>query len=211
MGDVAARAVTLVVVDDDPIVRQALSGVLARVPGIVPVAALADGQEAVEHARRGPADVYLLDVAMPVMDGLSTVITMRSMDVRSRLVLLTSLTAEPMAAAATRAGADAFLLKTTPVGRIAAAVLGRPGSPPSASNGDAGRAAVRGEADDLSTRELEVLELLCAACSNAEIAARLSLAESTVKAHVGSVMSKLGVDSRLKAVVKALRTGLVRD
>src|SRR3954470_2567255 len=102
------RCITVGIVDDDPIVRRAMAGTLSRCPGVRPVA-LCNGEQAVAHARDEPADVYLIDLSMPVMDGISTVVTLRSMGVASRIVLLTALQTESLADVARIIGADVFL------------------------------------------------------------------------------------------------------
>lgn len=192
---------SLVIVDDDPIVRDALRAVICRSPWIICVAVFSDGLGAVRHAQSSPANAYLVDVNMPNMDGITTAAKIRQIAPSSRVVLLTALNKPGLGLVSESVGASETLLKTASPQEIVKAILG--GGPEIT----APRSSVVGK-QELSARELEVLEFLCQAKSNCEIADILCISESTVKAHVGQILHKLDAKSRLEAVVYAMRSGV---
>ncbi|MBK8460006.1 MAG: response regulator transcription factor [Micropruina sp.] len=211
-----AGPIKVMVVDDDPIVRGALASYVGSASDLVVEVMCADGAEALAEVRRRPIDVVLMDVRMPQMDGFASTAAMVTASPGIRVLLLTSLDLEGDMVSALRAGAGGFLLKSSspevfldairtvhrgasvvPAGSLTALIAEQVVEAPPADIG-------------LSVREHEVLELLCAAKSNAEIADVLVVSASTVKSHVYALMAKLGVSSRLKAVVRAHELGLVR-
>lgn len=218
-----ARTITVMIVDDDPIVRSALSSYITSAPDLTLVGTCADGAEAVAAVGRGSVDVVIMDIRMPVMDGITATREIRSRHPDVHVLLLTSFDEDDTMVTALRAGAGGFLLKNESPGAVVDAVR-------AVSRGntvvttervsrllDQGRrrpapaAPGPGAADGvhLSQREMEILDLLCRAQSNGEIASGLHLSESTVKTHVSSIMAKLSVGSRLKAVIRAYELGLV--
>ena len=219
-----AKPIRVIVVDDDPIVRSALISYVQASPTIEVVGACGDGAEAVAAVEATPVDVVVMDIRMPVMDGITAVGAIRARSANTRVLLLTSFDEDDYMINALRAGAAGFLLKDASPKALADAVhavhegttvvspapmgrLVRAGGkhPPTARPAE-GRPA---GGVDLSARELDILRLLCEAHSNAEIAQELYLSESTVKTHVSAIMSKLMVKSRLKAVVRAYEWGLI--
>ena len=214
---------TVLVVDDQELVREGLRLVLEAEPDLEVVGEAGDGDAAVREALRLRPDVVLMDVRMPGTDGLTA--TRRLLgDGRPgpKVLVLTTFDLDEYVFEALRAGASGFLLKSSPRRHLVHAVR-------SVAEGDAlldpaltrrlvedfvhrppptaGRpAALRG----LTDREAEVLALVARGLSNAEIAARLVLGETTVKTHVGSVFAKLGLRDRAQAVVVAYECGLVR-
>lgn len=203
-----------IVVDDDAIVRSALASYVSSAEDLELVATCANGQEAVELVRRKDVDVVIMDIRMPVMDGVTATRLIRRQHPGIHVLLLTSFDQDDTMLDALRAGAGGFLLKNESPETIIEAVR-------SVERGSsvlttepltrlvAQRPKPRVESLDLSPREADVLALLCRAYSNAEIASELSLSESTVKTHVSSVMGKLLVTTRLQAVVRAYELGLV--
>lgn len=208
---------TVAIVDDDAIVRSALVAYLSATPGFTVVHECTDGVQAVEVIVAAPVDVVITDVRMPKLDGIHTTQVLRRAVPDIKILVLTSFDEDGAVREALEAGANGFLLKdTSPQGLIDAiravmegASVVSPGpitslllnlKPPKPEPpADLG----------LSPRELHVLQLLCAACSNTEIADALHVSESTVKTHVSAIMGKLNVTSRLKAVVRAYELGLV--
>lgn len=190
---------TVVIVDDDPIVRKALRNVLVQSGRLTPVALLADGAEAVRHAASdNPADAYLLDLHMTDIDGLAATMQIKAARPRATVVILTAMARDSTAKTALAMGADAFLLKTAAPAEIVAALMG----------GESPTGLDRPAAPELSERETQVLQRLCEGRSTGEIAASLYLSESRVKAILGSVMTKLEAETRLQAVTTGLRLGL---
>ena len=208
--------ISVMIVDDDPIVRSALTTIIAGAEGMGVVATCADGAEAVTATRAGGVDVILMDVRMPTLDGLSAAKAILARPFAPRIVMLTTYDEDENLLAALSIGASGFLMKdTTAVSLINAVWLAHRGDQV-LSGRSARRLADRYLPQEpktidnpLGPREFEVLEALCRACSNAQIAATLHLSESTVKSYVSSIMTKLGTGSRLQTVVRAFELGMV--
>jgi DNA-binding NarL/FixJ family response regulator len=211
----------LLLADDQELIRSGLRMVL-EANGFEVVAEAADGREAVAHGVRLRPDVALIDIRMPVMDGIAAVdlLAQRAPDVRT--LVLTTYDLDEYVYAALRAGASGFLLKSTPTpqlvqgvrlvadgGALLAPDLTRRlverhlAAPPP---GEQVPPALRA----LTGREREVLTHVARGLSNADIAARLYIGEATVKTHVNHMLSKLGLRDRVQAVVLAYESGLVR-
>lgn len=214
--------ISVLVADDQGMVRSGFSILLNAQPDIEVVAEAANGQEAVDGASRLRPDVVLMDVRMPVLDGLQATRVITAMSGAPKVLVLTTFDLDDYVYEALRAGASGFLLKDASAHELADAVrliaagdallspgvtrrliaefarLGAPRSP--------GRKQLEG----LTERESEVLALVARGMSNAEIAARLVIAEQTVKTHVSRILTKLGLRDRTQAVVLAYETGLVQ-
>jgi DNA-binding NarL/FixJ family response regulator len=209
--------IRVVIVDDDPIVRASLQSYLEQADDLVVVDSLADGREAVAAAS-GTVDVIVMDVRMPGLDGLEATRQILAATSPPRVLLLTSFDDDALAREAILAKASGLLLKTATPRAIVDAVRSVHHGSTVFSHGPLTRMVQRdspppGEPPPhlhLNRREQEILELLTQAYSNAEIAERLYLSESTVKTYVSSVMAQLGVESRLKAVVRAFQWNLVQ-
>src|SRR5579884_1826920 len=210
----------VVVADDQALVRVGFCGIIAATPGFAVVGEAGNGQEAVAAARRARPDVILMDVRMPVMDGIeATRQITQSTSVRS--LILTTFDLDEYVFAALRAGASGFLLKdVTPEHLIASVRLVAAGDAllaPSITRrlverfaGPAMAPSVSHQAlSPLTPREVEVLKLIARGLSNAEIAAALFLSEATVKTHVARILPKLGLRDRVQAVVFAYESGIV--
>ena len=219
-----AGPVKVLVADDEALVRNGLRWVLDAAPEIEIVGEAQDGAEAVELALQRRPDVVLMDIRMGRVDGIEATRRLLAAAGRDapRVLMLTTFDFEQNVFEALRAGAAGFLLKDTPPEKLHAAVLAAAqGETPLAPSlakrlvehyvsRPRAHLARRGELVDLTERELEMLRLLAEGLSNAELAARLTLSEATVKTHLSSMFTKLGLKSRLQAVVLAYETGLVR-
>jgi DNA-binding NarL/FixJ family response regulator len=208
--------------DDQTLVRTGFRMILGA-DGIDVVAEATNGAEAVEAARRTRPDVVLMDIRMPEMDGLEA--TRRILTApragAPRVIILTTFDLDRYVYAALSAGASGFLLKdVTPEYLVAAVRTVRTGDAllaPAITRRLVQRFAQRGsdtvslhrDLASLTPRELEVLGLLARGLSNAELANRLHLAETTVKTHVARILAKLGLRDRVQAVIVAYETGLV--
>jgi DNA-binding NarL/FixJ family response regulator len=215
--------ITVVLVDDQALIRGGLRSILEQEPDIAVVGEAGDGRQAVAICGRLRPDVVLMDVQMPVLDGISAARELLG-DPPSdglRVVMLTTFDLDEYVRPALAAGVSGFLLKDTPAERLGDAVRTVAGGQallaPSVTRRlidtyverpapDLERARVLGS---LTPREDEVLRAMADGLSNAEIAARLHLGEGTVKTHVARVLTKLGVRDRLQAVVFAYSSGLV--
>ncbi|GED11634.1 response regulator [Cellulosimicrobium cellulans] len=215
--------IRVLVVDDQPLVRAGAVAVIDAAPDLAVVGEAADGAQALSVQRERRADVVVLDVRMPVMDGIET--TARLLDASMppcRVLVLTTFDLDEYVYAALRAGAAGFLLKDAPTEDLLAAVRtvhrGDAVIAPSATRRLLAEVvpalpdvAARDRAlAGLTERERDVVVLLADGLSNAEIGARTYLSEATVKTHVGRVLAKLGLRDRVQVVVWAYRNGLVR-
>ena len=210
---------TVLVVDDQPVVRLGFSAVLAAQDDLEVVGDASDGAEAVEAARRLRPDVVVMDVRMPVMDGIEATRRITAIDDPPRVLVLTTFDLDEYVYDALRAGASGFLLKDAPAERLADAVrvvaAGEALLAPSVTRRLIAELAARRSAAPaasvavLTPREREVLVLVAQGLSNTEVADRLVLAEQTVKSHVSRVFTKLGVRDRAQAIVHAYESGLV--
>lgn len=211
------QPVTVAIVDDDAIVRSALVAYLASTPGFEVRHELSNGAEAVTVLTRNPVDVVVIDVRMPKLDGIQATHLLRNTLPDIKILVITSFDEDGAVRDALRAGANGFLLKdTSPTGLVNAIRTVMQGSsvvspgPITSLLLDSKRQQPTPAPElGLSPRELEILQLLCAAYSNTEIAEALFVSESTVKTHVSAIMTKMQVPSRLKAVVRAYELGLV--
>jgi len=214
--------IRLLLVDDQPLVRAGLRMVFEPEADVTIVGEAADGEQAVRMAAELGPDVVLMDVRMPRVDGIQATrsILGRAADEPARVLVLTTFDHDEYVYEALRAGASGFLLKDAPPEALVAGVRGvaagdallapaitrrliedfaRRRRPPAPPPGLA----------DLTEREAEVLRLVARGLSNAEIAGRLHVGESTVKTHVGHLLSKLELRDRVQAVVLAYEAGLV--
>ena len=208
------------VVDDQELVRTGFAMILASEPHLEVVFEAADGREAIEAARRHRVDVVLMDIRMPNVDGIQATRTIVD-ELGYRVLILTTFDLDEYVYAAIRAGASGFLLKDTPPDDLvqAVGVIARGDAllAPSVTRqliqefaaGSSEPTPTPG-IDQLTERETEVLTLIARGLSNAEIAERLYLGETTVKTHVSRVLLKLDVRDRVQAVVVAYESGLVR-
>ena len=211
--------VRVLLADDQALVRGGFRMILDSRPDLSVVGETADGAEAVALTAELAPDVVLMDIRMPVMDGLEATRRIVSSGGTTRIVVLTTYDADDSVFAALRAGASGFLLKDAAPADLVEAVrvvaAGDALLAPSVTRRLLDRMVAPGvgqpaELRDLTDREREVLRLVAGALSNAEIAGRLSLSETTVKTHVSAVLRKLGLRDRVQAVVLAYEVGLVR-
>ncbi|MEV0147204.1 MULTISPECIES: response regulator transcription factor [unclassified Nonomuraea] len=226
---------TVLIVDDHPVVREGLRGMLAAEPGIEVAGEAGSGDEAVAVAPRLRPDVVLMDLRMPAGDGVSAI---RRLGPGFRVIVLTTYEGDADVGRALAAGAAGYLLKDASRAELAAAVRavaggrtalapsiaarlagapagstltgGSPAGDPAATGPSAAGAPAASEGAALSAREREVLELVARGLTNAEIGRRLFIGEATVKTYLLRVFRKLGVGDRTSAVLVAMELGLVR-
>jgi DNA-binding NarL/FixJ family response regulator len=216
-------SVRVMVVDDQGLVREGLMTLLDAAAGIVPVAAAADGEEAVMLAARHRPDVVLMDLRMPRMGGVEATRRIREARPETEVVVLTTYADESSILDAMAAGARGYLTKDAGIAEITRAVQAAAGhhafldpvvqaqllASATAGRPDRGVPAAP-LPDDLTPREAEVLTLIAAGLSNHEIAARLVVSDATVKTHVNHVFAKISARDRAQAVHYAYTHGLAR-
>lgn len=215
--------IRVAVVDDQILVRAGFTALLDADPGIDVIAEAGDGRTAVALARRHRLDVMLMDIRMPVTDGIEATRQIRALADPPEILILTTFDTDENAFDALEAGAAGFLVKDTPPAQLldairAAAAGGSVISPATTrrlvDHLIAARIArerpVPRRLDALTERERDVLTLVARGCSNREISARLGIAELTTKTHVSRMLAKLGLESRVQAAALAYETGLVR-
>ena len=201
------NTVRILVVDDHPVVRSGIVGMLATEADLTVVGEANNGAEAVQLAKELQPDVVLMDLRMPVLDGVGA--TKAIVGTGSRVLVLTTYDTDADILRAVEAGATGYLLKDTPrdalLGGVRAAARGETVLTPSVATRLVG--SVRTQAERLTPREAEVLALVAEGCANAEVGRKLFIAEATVKTHLLRVFNKLGVDDRTAAVTEARRRG----
>jgi DNA-binding NarL/FixJ family response regulator len=217
---------SILLVDDQPMLRMGYRMILDAQPDLSVVGEAENGLEAVELTARVNPDVVLMDVRMPGLDGVEATERIVASGSPSRIIILTTFDLDEYAYGALRAGASGFLLKDVPpsdmLSAIRAVATGDAVVAPSVTRrllaqfarhlpcAEPPSGAADARVESLTPRERELLVEVARGLSNAEIAERLVLSEATVKTHVGSILSKLGLRDRVQIVVFAYETGLVR-
>jgi two-component system NarL family response regulator len=201
--------IRVLVIEDHPVVRQGLVALLSNAPDIEVVGSASDGLEGIQVFRSARPDVTLMDLQMPRLGGVEAIQRMRKEWPDARFIVLTTFDGDEDIYRAMQAGAKAYLLKGMEVEELLAAIRTVHTGRASVSSSIAEKLAQRVGSQDLTAREVEVLERIVAGRANKEIANDLNISEATVKSHVNSLLGKLGVDDRTHAAVVALRRGIV--
>jgi len=206
----SSKACTLLVADDHPVVREGLVALINRQSDMQVIAQARNGREAVEAFLAQRPDVALLDLRMPVMDGVEAISAICEKDPAARLIVVTIYQSEEDIYRALRAGAQGILLKDAPAEEIVecihAVAQGKTWIPPEVGAKLAKRVTVR----ELTPREMEVMHAVAKGKSNKEIGVALDISEATVKVHVTHILEKLQASGRTEAIGLALNRGLVR-
>ena len=212
----AEASVRVLIVDDHAIVRKGIRALLSEAGGFEVVGEADNGQAAVLAAHETQPDVVLMDLLMPGMDGIEATRQITSRQSKARILVLTSFAADNKVFPAIKAGALGYLLKDSSPDELVRAIRqvqrGEPSLHPTIARKllqEIARPAEREPAPEaLTARELEVLQLIAQGLSNQEIADRISVSESTVRAHVSRILGKLHLASRTQAALYAVREGL---
>ena len=218
MSSPSSDPISVVLVDDDPMVRTALSMILGGAPEITVVAQAQDGRQGLSVIAEHSPDVVLMDIRMPRLDGLSATDELVRSGSPSKVIILTTFDADDDVMRALQHGADGFLLKDTPPDRLVEAVrlvaAGQSILSPSVTTSvlnsvrtaretatSTTREEARARLTRLTDRELDVARAVGSGLSNAEISGRLFLSVATVKAHVGRILDKLDADNRVQVAI----------
>ena len=208
--------ITVLIVDDQRLIREGIASLLGIQEGVTVVGTAVDGQEAIAKAQELQPDVVLMDIRMPVMDGMAATARIRQQQPGCQVLMLTTFDDEEYIVKSLQAGASGYLLKDIPAADLAQAVrlthTGIYQLDPSVAGklvGALGKSSEKETAvpppiqHNLTDRELEVLRLIATGATNREIAAQLVVSEGTVKNHVSSILSTLGLRDRIQAALYA--------
>jgi DNA-binding NarL/FixJ family response regulator len=204
-----SAAIRIMIVEDHAVVRQGLAALLATTPDFAVVAQAADGRQAIEQFRRHQPDVTLMDLRLPNMPGVEAIARIRIDFPQARIIVLTTFDGDEDIYRALQAGARGYLLKGMTAEELIEAIRSVHAGKSRIPAPVAERLAERMSAPTLTGRETEVLQLIVGGNSNKEIAAALAISEATVKTHINSLLSKLGVTDRTQAATTALQRGIV--
>jgi DNA-binding NarL/FixJ family response regulator len=210
MSTTKRPVITVLCVDDHPLVLDGIMQKINRQPDMTVVATATDGRQAVELFKRHRPDVTVMDLQLPGMSGLDAIQAIRSENPKARIVVLTMYQGDEDIFRALKSGAATYLLKDTPSDELVRAVrdvhLGLSSLPANVAQ----RLATRPFDEGLTSRGMEVLRLLAAGMRNKEIAAALDISQETVQGHVKKILRTLEVNDRTAAVTVAIRRGIIR-
>ena len=203
------RPIRILCVDDHPLLREGIAGVLEGEADMQLVAEASNGREAVEAFRQCLPDITLMDLQMPELSGLQAIAAIRAEFPAAKIIVLTTYSGDVQAVRALKAGAQGYLLKSSLrkelLETIRAVLAGRRRIPAEIAS----EIAEHATDSELTQREIEILGGVAAGNSNKRVAAQLTISEETVKAHMKSILSKLGANDRTHAVTIALRRGIL--
>ena len=205
-----AKPIRILVVDDHAIVRSGLIAILKRYPEFIVAGEAHNGEAALDLWARLRPDVTLMDLAMPVLDGWGAIHQIRKLDANTRIIAISTFAGDQDVERALKAGARGYLLKDADEDEVVAAIRAVHQGQRRLPQHIGEILALGADFEPLSEREVQVLQLIAEGKSNKEIANQHGLVESTVKGHVNSILSKLGVDDRTAAVTLAISRGIIR-
>lgn len=204
-----SNKISIMVIDDQAVVRQGFVALINTVTDMEVIAEGINGQQAIDLYNQHTPDVTLIDLRMPVVGGVEAITTIRRNFPDARLIVLTTYDGDEDIYRSLQAGAKGYLLKDVFFEELETAIRTVHAGSRHIPAAIAMRLAERMASSDLTTREMEVLELIVRGQSNKEIGASLTISEATVKSHINNILSKLGVADRTQAVTTAIQRGLV--
>lgn len=204
-----APRIQVLSVDDHPILREGIGAIINSQPDMFLVGAAANGKEAIEAFRTLKPDVVLLDLQLPDLNGIEVLIAIRSEFPNARIIILTTFERDVEVQRALKAGAQGYLLKSSPPRQMLDTIRQVHGGRKSVAHEVADELATHMGEESLSDREVEVLRHVAEGNRNRDIAKRLFIAEETVKVHLKHIMGKLGASDRTQSVTIAARRGII--
>ena len=205
-----ASTIGVLVAEDHEIVRDGICAIINQQPNLAVIAEAEDGDRAVQLYREYQPDIVLMDLKMPVMEGVDAIAQIKSEFAQAKIIILTTYDTDEDIYRGLQAGAKGYLLKDTSTEELAAAIYTVHRGKKYVPSELAIKLAERITQPELTNREMEVLLLLTKGKSNQEIASTLTITEGTVKFHVNNILSKLDVSDRTQAVIAAFKRGLAR-
>jgi len=203
------QPIRILSVDDHPLIRQGVAGLVATQADMNLIAEAANGGEAIQQFQRHRPDITLMDLQMPEMNGLDAIIAIRGESPEARIIVLTTYAGDVQALRALKAGARAYLLKDSLHKELLATIRAVHAGRKSLSAEVSFQLAEHATDDSLTQTEVRVLRLIAEGNANKEIAAQLSTSEDTVKGQVRSILSKLGAKDRTHAAMMGLKRGII--
>jgi two-component system, NarL family, response regulator LiaR len=211
------KPIQVLLVDDHTMVRQGMKALLNEYGDIQVIGEAANGLKAIEMVEKLNPDIVLIDLAMPVMDGIEAIKRIIAINPDQRIIVLTSYTGDDKLVPAIKAGAVGYLVKDAQpeelIQSIRSVYIGEPSLNPAIAwrllHGMSNGETAKRPADELSERELEVLRLLTLGKTDQEIAKQLVLTDVTIRTHISRIISKLGLKNRVQAALYGIRTGMV--
>jgi DNA-binding NarL/FixJ family response regulator len=201
--------IRILAVDDHPLIREGIAGLVATQADMRLVAEAADGHEAIQEYRQHRPDITLMDLQMPKMNGLDAILAIRGEFPEARIIVLTTYAGDVQALRALKGGAQAYLLKDSLHRELLVTIRAVQSGKKSLSPEVSYRIAEHATDDALTPAEVRVLRLIAEGDANKEIAAQLSISEDTVKGQVRNILSKLGAKDRTHAAMIGLKRGII--
>jgi DNA-binding NarL/FixJ family response regulator len=205
----ATSPIRILAVDDHPVVRQGIAGLLKIQPDMTLVGEACDGREAIQLFRLHHPDVTLMDLQMPGMNGIDALIAIRNEFPEAKIIVLTTYAGDVQIIRAIKAGAQAYLLKNALHKELLETIRGVHAGKKALSPEVSYEIATHATDDALTPAEISVLRLIAAGNANKQIADQLSITEETVKSRVKSILSKLGANDRTHAAIIGLKRGII--
>jgi DNA-binding NarL/FixJ family response regulator len=202
-------SIRILIVDDHPVVRAGLANMLGTQRGFEVIGSASSGEEALEVLKLHDLDLVLLDLRMPGMNGIDTLLAMRRIHIPTRVIVLTSFETDEDIYRAVHAGAEGYLLKNASQGEMVGAIRTVHAGKSYIPHHIASRLTERMMRSDLTTRELEILKLLAKGLTNKQIGRVLGISSNTARNHVNSVIEKLDVSDRTEAATTAIQRGII--
>ena len=209
MAEPLRTPIRILIVDDHPVVLAGLTSMLGTQPGLEVVASAPSGQDAFEFLQGNPVDLLLLDLRMPGMSGVDLLIALKRASIHVRTIVLSSHDTDEDIYRAVQAGAHAYLLKDSPQSEMIDAIRSVNAGKRYFPRDIADRLAERMMRTNLTSREVEVLQMLARGLTNKDIGRALAISGNTVRNHVNSIIEKLEVSDRTEAATTAIQRGII--